>query len=189
MTWEPDRFIAKRFSDLAVRAIVRREIIGHADWLELDRETLATQTAIARAAQRTRLAENEVAEFLRQVPTELIAISETVDLLYRLKKFGHALFCLSNMQFASIEYLEKTYTFWEVFTGKAISYRLNLCKPEPAIYAHLLGTYGLQGTHTVFIDDVEVNLAAGAKFGMHTIKFENPAQCELELRALGCIGP
>jgi hypothetical protein len=36
---------------------------------------------------------------------------------------------------------------------------------------------------------VEVNLAAGAKFGMQTIKFENPAQCERQLRALGCIGP
>jgi putative hydrolase of the HAD superfamily len=62
-----------------------------------------------------------------------------------------------------------------------------LLKPEPAIYAYLLKTYGLNGTETVFIDDMDVNVAAAAQFGIHTIKFENPAQCARQLQELGCL--
>ena len=41
---------------------------------------------------------------------------------------------------------------------------------------------------TVFIDDLDVNLTAAATFGMHTIRFEDPAQCARALRALGVEG-
>jgi putative hydrolase of the HAD superfamily len=91
------------------------------------------------------------------------------------------------MHVASIDHLEKSYTFWEVFAGVVISCRLNLCKPEPAIFTYLLETYGLDAADTVFIDDTEVNLSAAAQFDIHTVKFESPAQCEGRLRALGCI--
>ena len=108
-----------------------------------------------------------------------------MDLLYRLKARGYPLYCLSNMHFASIEYLERTHTFFEVFSGKVISCRLKLCKPEPAIYQHALKRYGLKaqghGVHRRRRDE----LAAAAKLGIRTIQFENAAQCERELRALG----
>jgi epoxide hydrolase-like predicted phosphatase len=187
VTWEPAALIAKIFADPMVQALVRTEILGHADWLALDRGTLPRQDAIRRAAQRTGLSEAEVAALLQQVPPALVAIPATVDLLYRLKAQGHTLFCLSNMHVASIEHLEQAYTFWEVFTGVVISCRLHLCKPDPAIYAYLLETYGLEGANTVFIDDTEVNLTAAAQFGIRTITFESPAQCERQLQALGCI--
>jgi len=185
--WEPEVIIAKAFADPVVQAKVRTQIIGHADWLALDRGTLPWQDAIVRAAQRTGLSEADVAEFLQRVPPELVAIPGTVDLLYRLKAQGHTLYCLSNMHVAFIDHLEKSYTFWEVFAGAVISCRLHLCKPEPAIYTHFLETYGLDGADTVFIDDTDVNLSAAAQFGMRTVKFESPAQCESQLQALGCI--
>ncbi len=83
-----------------------------------------------RATQRTGLSEADVAALLQQVPPALVAILEAVALLYRLKAQGHTLFRLSNMPVASIEHLEKAYTFWEAFTGAVISCRLHLCKPE-----------------------------------------------------------
>ena len=187
VTWEQEVVIAKVFTDPVIQAKVRTQIIGHTDWLALDRGTLPQQDAIVSAAKRTGLSEADVTEFLRQVPYSLVAIPGTVDLLYRLKARDHRLFCLSNMHVASIEHLEKSYSFWEVFAGVVISCRLNLCKPEPAIFAYLLETYGLDGADTVFIDDTEVNLSAAAQFGIHTVKFESPAQCESRLRALGCI--
>ena len=90
------------------------------------------------------------------------------------------------MHIASIEHLEKKYSFWEVFTVIVISCRLNMCKPEPAIYAYLLQTYRLQGSQTVLIDDLEANLIGAALFDIKTIKFETAAQCERELRELAC---
>jgi putative hydrolase of the HAD superfamily len=186
-TWEPEVLIAKAFADPAVQAIIRAEVFGHADWLALDRGTLPRQEAIVRAAGRTGLAASTIAALLQQVPTALVAIPATVDLLYRLKARGHRLFYLSNMHVASIEHLEKVYTFWDVFDGGVVSCRIHFIKPEPEIYTYLLQMYALNGADTVFIDDVEVNLAAAATFGIQTIKFENAAQCASQLQALGCL--
>jgi len=187
VTWQPQAIIAKVFADPAVQATALTEIVRHADWLALDRGTLSTEEAIARAAKRTGLPTPDIAHFLSQVPLELIAIPYTVDLLYRLKASGHALFCLSNINLVSIEHLEAVYSFWEVFSGRVISSRVRLIKPEPAIYAHLLHTYNLTATETIFIDDMDANLTAASEFGLKTIKFESPTQCEGRLRELGCL--
>jgi putative hydrolase of the HAD superfamily len=121
------------------------------------------------------------------VPESLVAIPATVDLLHRLQANGHKLFCLSNMQIESIEYLEEKYSFWSVFEGMVISCRTHLIKPEPEIYQYLLATHDLSATETVFIDDTSANVEAAAKFGMRTIQFEDAQQCEEELRAMGYV--
>ncbi len=185
--WEPAELIAELFADPAVGAIVHSLIVEHADWLALDRGTLSQADAIARAVQRTGLSESEVCNFFQRVPPALVPVPEMVNLLYRLKREPHRLFCLSNMQATSIEHLENAYGLWEVFEGMVISSRIHLIKPELAIYAYLLEQHGLKGSETVFIDDAEVNLAPAAKLGIHTILFENPAQCERQLKTLGCI--
>jgi putative hydrolase of the HAD superfamily len=185
--WEPETLIANVFDDPEVRRVVHSEFVRHPDWVELDRGTLAPEDAVARASARTGLSHFELSDFLQRVPSGLVAIMETVELLYRLKAQGHSLYCLSNMHFASIEYLERTYDFFDVFSGKVISCRLNLCKPEPKIYTHLLETYGLNAADTVFIDDVDVNLTAAKRFGIQTIRFETPYQCANQLTTLGCI--
>ena len=183
--WDPAAIIAGVFEDEELRARVREGVFEHADWLELDRGTLGREDAIRRAAQRVGMAEGEMRRLLLAVPPSLVPIPETIDLLYRLKAQGHPLYCLSNMHVASIEHLEREQRFFEVFTGRVISCRLNLCKPEAAIYRHALETYGLRAADTVFIDDVEINIEAAAKVGLRTIQFRDAAQCERELRALG----
>jgi HAD superfamily hydrolase (TIGR01509 family) len=185
--WEPDVLIAALFTDPAVRAAVRAEVIDHPDWLALDRGVLSPQDAAVRAAARTGVPIDQITRLLREVPPALVPIPETLHLLHRLKAKGHRLFCLSNMQVASIEHLERTYTFWDVFEAAVISCRIHLLKPEPAIYAYLLEQHALEAAKTVFIDDIPANLHAAARFGIHTIQFERPAQCEAELKALGCL--
>jgi putative hydrolase of the HAD superfamily len=187
VNWRPKDIIAKVFPDPEMRATVHAEIVEHADWLALDRGTLSIGDAIARASSRTGLAESEIARFMRQVPPALTPIPDTVDLLYRLKERGHELYCLSNMQHASIDHLEAVCSFWEVFSGRVISSRVQLLKPEPQIYAYLIETHHLKAERTIFVDDTDANLAAAARFGIRGVKFENPAQCEERLRMLGCL--
>lgn len=183
--WDPDAIIAGVFSDPAIRSKVRKAVFEHADWLELDRGTLGRDEAIERAAKRSGIAAGEIKRLLHAVPPSLVVFPETLELIRRLKRKGHPLYCLSNMHFASIEYLEKHETFWELFNGAVISCRLNLCKPEAGIYQHLLKTYALEPGETLFIDDVQKNLDAAAKLGIRTLRFENAAQCGRDLRALG----
>jgi putative hydrolase of the HAD superfamily len=185
--WQPDVLIARVFPDPATQAIVRERLYEHPDWVALDRGTLPRGEAAARAAGRTGLPVAEIGRFLAAVPPALVPMPESVDLMYRLKAHGHRLYCLSNMHVAAIEHLERTCGFWEVFTGKVISCRIHLCKPEPAIYAHLLEAHRLTPAETVFIDDMQVNVDAAVRLGIHPLRFESVAQCEAALRALGCL--
>ena len=86
-----------------------------------------------------------------------------------------------------MEHLERTYEFWNLFTGMVVSSRIGVCKPEPEIYTHLLETHGLRASDTVFVDDTVANLDAAARFGIRTIHFIGVQQCEGELRRLGCL--
>lgn len=183
--WDPDAIIAGVFSDSSIHSMVKAGVFAHPDWLELDRGTLERDNAIARAAQRTGVALEEIRRLLHAVPPSLTVFPDTVDLLYRLKRRGYPLYCLSNMHFASIEYLESEHGFWNLFDGRVISCRLQLCKPESAIYKHLLQTYALRASETVFIDDVQKNLDAAEELGIRTVRFQNAPQCERDLRALG----
>ena len=185
--WDPEAIIAGVFHDETTKAKVRQGVFEHPDWLELDRGTLGREQAIERAAQRTGIAPSEIKRLLHAVPPSLVVFPDTVELLYRLKRKGHPLYCLSNMHFASIEYLERQHSFWEVFQGRVISCRLNLCKPEAGIYDHLLRSFALKPAETLFVDDVQKNLDAAAKLGIRTLRFENAAQCERELRALNLL--
>ena len=185
--WDPDAIIASVFPDRNIHSKLKADVFAHPDWLELDRGTLEREDAIARAAQRTGVAVEDIRRLVHAVPASLVVFPDTVDLLHRLKRQGYPLYCLSNMHFASIEYLESAHTFWDLFDGRVISCRLRLCKPEAAIYEHLLRTHALDPADTLFIDDVQKNLDAAAKLGIRTLRFESAAQCERELRALGVL--
>jgi putative hydrolase of the HAD superfamily len=187
LTWDPRAIVAEAFADEASRALVLSEVFGHRDWVELDRGTLPIAAAIAGAASRTGLPEAGLARMFRRVPSALVPIPQMIDLLHRLKARGHSLYCLSNMHADSLAYLKAGYAFWELFNGAVISCLVHLCKPEPAIYAYMLETLGLTGSETLFIDDLEANLVAAKPFGLRTIRFVTQAQCERELKAIGCI--
>ena len=177
--------LAELYADPVTHAAVSTGLREHLDWLEMDRGTLPEPEAIARAARSSGVSTSEFAKFIDRMSVAWTPIPGTVDLLYRLRAKGHAVFCLSNMHPASITFLERAFTFWDVFEGAVISCRVGLCKPEPAIYAHLLERHALAGPETIFIDDLDVNLAAAAPFGIRTIKFEDPQQCVRALRGLG----
>lgn len=187
VTWDPYALINRLSADPAVRSTVADGVLNHPDWVELDRGRLSREEAVERAVERTGLTREVVSGFLGQVPHALQPVPEMVDLLYRLKENGNRLFCLSNMHVEAMGHLERSYSFWEVFAGMVISCRVHLCKPEPAIYEHLLAEHGLDPSNATFIDDMKVNLVPAAHLGIDTILFRDPLQCERQLSSLGCI--
>ena len=187
LTWDPKAIIAGVFVDEASQALVLSEVFGHCDWVELDRGTMPLEVAIAGAVSRTGLPEADLARMFRRVPLALVPIPQMLDLLHRLKARGHSLYCLSNLHANSFAHLKAEYLFWEIFDGAVISCLVHLCKPEPAIYAHMLESFRLSGPETLFIDDMEANLDAAKPFGLRTIRFVTQMQCERELAAIGCL--
>ncbi|NND47891.1 MAG: HAD family phosphatase [Woeseiaceae bacterium] len=185
--WQPDALVRSVFDDPKTQALVRREIIDHPDWVELDRGTLALDQAVVRGATRTGLPDAEVARLFDAVPGSLVPIEETIDLARALRSSGHPLFVLSNMHLAGADFLETTYDIWPLFNGVVFSARIQMVKPEPGIYEHLLREHRLDPAETVFIDDLPENLEAASALGIRTIQFIDPVQCRADLANFNCL--
>ncbi len=179
--WQPDTIISRVFDDSTTQDLVRKEILEHNDWILLDRGTITFERAIDRGASRTGLPRQKIERLLNEVPPSLVPIQETIDLIRELRKTDNKLFVLSNMQFASIAYLEEKHDVWECFDGIVISCRIQMVKPEIAIYEHLLAEHCLNAKDSIFIDDMRENLAAASSIGIRTIQFVNPVQCRKDL--------
>ena len=185
--WQPDAIIRSIFEDTDTQNLVRKKIFDHSDWVELDRGGIGLEQAIDRGAARTGLPAEDIERLLGAVPRFLTPIEETVELIHELSSTRNRLFVLSNMHLASIAYLEQRHTFWDVFDGIVISSRIKMVKPEIQIYEHLLNRYQLKPGDTVFIDDLQENLAAASSIGIQAIRFTNSAKCRCALANLECI--
>lgn len=185
--WQPDRIIRHVFRDPQDQALVKSKIFEHADWVALDRGTIALDDAIDRGTSRTGLPRGEIERVLHAVPQFLTPIEDTIELIRAMRDSSNRLFVLSNMHAASIRYLEEKYAIWDMFEGVVISSRIRMVKPELEIYEHLLAEHKLNAAETVFIDDLSENLAAAARIGIQTIRFVDAKQCRQDLVNLGCI--
>lgn len=185
--WQPDALVRRVFEDPTTQVLVRREIIDHPDWIELDRGTLSQDAAILRGASRTGMPHQAIASLFHEVPPSLTPIEATIDLLRELSNTSHSLFVLSNMHVASARFLEANHDIWNLFDGIVFSCRIKKVKPEPGIFEHLLREHRIQPTETVFVDDLRENLDAASAFGIRTIQFVSPAQCRADLERLDCL--
>jgi putative hydrolase of the HAD superfamily len=185
--WQPDAIIRGIFENTDTQNVVRKKIFEHSDWVELDRGSIALEQAIDRGAARTGLPAEDIERLFGAVPRFLTPIEATIELIHELSSTRNRLFVLSNMHLASIAYLEQHHTFWDVFDGIVISSRIKMVKPEIQIYEHLLNRYQLEPGDTVFIDDLQENLAAASSIGIQTIRFTDSAKCRRALVDLECI--
>ncbi len=183
--WRPESIIKSVFDDASTQDLVRNEIFQHADWVSLDRGTLSFENAVERGASRTGLSLEEIETLLNAVPPSLEPMQETHALIGDLRDTDNRLFVLSNMQFPSIAYLEEKHDIWSSFDGVVISCRIQLVKPEVAIYEYLLREHRLNASDTVFIDDMPENLEAASTTGIRTIRFLDASQCRRDLLAQG----
>ena len=185
--WRPDKIIRSVFTDPDTQKIVKTEIFEHEDWVELDRGTISFDQAVDRGMSRTGLSRERMEKLLNAVPPSLTPMQGTIDLIRSIQESRNNFFVLSNMHTASIAYLEKHHQIWDLFEGVVISSRIQMVKPEIAIYEYLLREHKLKPAETVFIDDMSENLVAAASTGIQTIRFVDPVQCKRALVDLGCI--
>jgi putative hydrolase of the HAD superfamily len=120
------------------------------------------------------------------VPPSLTPKSDTVDLLQRLKAAGTTLHFLSNMPLAYAEHLDHTHPeLMAQFASGVYSSRVNLIKPEAAIYALASGTFDAPGHRLLLLDDIAVNVEAARAHGWNALQFSDASNCERELRTQG----
>lgn len=183
--WDFESVIDSVYNDALTRNIIIDKVFHHNDWIELDRGTLPLNEAIGSAVIRTGLPEKNISKLMNKIPKSLLPNTETLDLIKKIKnKNDHKLFVLSNMHIPCIEYIDKQFSFWDLFDDRVISCWVRMVKPELDIYKYMLNKFSINASETIFIDDREENLFPARKLGIHTIKFITPKQCKTELTKL-----
>ena len=185
VSWDPVGIVSAVRGPQGAAELAER-LFNHPDWLEVDRGTLSLHTMARQAQARTGLSAADNLAILQAVPASLLPDPAMVALIEELHGAGHALYALSNMGHASIDWLERQ-DFWRFFSGKVVSARVRMMKPEPDIYRYLLVSFDLQAEECLFIDDSPANVAAAEALGLRGLIFTDPARCRAHLIAQGLL--
>ena len=164
-----------------LRASLKAALFGHADWRLFDRGALTEPELIERLQVRIGATRQEVEVILDAVRHSLVEKPETLQLIRALQAQGTPLYCLSNMPGSIYTHLRERHNFWGVFSGIVISGQVQMMKPEPEVFKHLLETFNLRAEESVFVDDLPANIESARHVGLHTVWFKDAVQCRREL--------
>ncbi|MFQ2253048.1 HAD family phosphatase [Aeromonas sp. DNRA1] len=184
VSWDPVGIVRSVRGDHGAEQLAER-LFNHPDWLEVDRGTLSLHTMARQAEHRTGLSAAENLAILQAVPASLVPDPAMLSLIESLHGAGHTLYALSNMGHASIDWLERHQPFWRFFSGKVVSARVRMMKPEPDIYRYLLVSFDLQAEQCLFIDDSPANVTAAQALGIGGLVFTDAYSCRQQLVAQG----
>jgi putative hydrolase of the HAD superfamily len=190
-SWHPVRMLQRELPHVAPNAAAAVHWVAHifqgyaGDWGDFDRGTVSVPELVQRIATRTGLAAADVRTVIDAVPRELQPVPETVMLLRRLHAAGHELYFLSNMPAPYAEQLESENDFMRCFRDGVFSARVQLAKPEAAIFELARERFGAQASELVFLDDHVPNVEAARSLGWQALHFSHAAQAEAALRELG----
>ena len=115
-------------------------------------------------------------------PTPIIG-----DELFRELSARCRLGLLSNTDVLHVAYMEKNFSFVRYFPVRIYSCSVGMCKPAPEIYLRALEEIGMAPGETLYIDDLEENVAAARKIGMLGVRFTGLGALKDELRRVGLL--
>jgi 2-haloacid dehalogenase len=116
------------------------------------------------------------------------SIEDSVAILAELRERRVPVYALSNWSAEKFRLMRDRHEFLGWFDGLVISGEVRMVKPDPQIFEHLLSTFALTPSQTVFIDDNAANVAAAGALGMTAIRFTSPPDLRRELEILGLLG-
>lgn len=171
---------------------VRRHPLRVARYLWHSRIGEAVERGQVRAREIYRLMRGELGykgdyeDFRRLWCDHFTLERQTAALLKRLTR-SHRVYLLSNTNHLHYEFIRERYAFPHQVHGAVLSYKLGLRKPEPGIYLAALRQARVRAPEAVFIDDLEVNVAAAARLGMRALRYTGPEALRSDLGRLGVL--
>jgi putative hydrolase of the HAD superfamily len=189
--WQPAHFLPDYFPLQASTPQLARslaiEVFSHADWHAFDQGALQVDEVVQRTAKRLGLDAAILKELVATIPDLLVPVEATVDILHSLdrRRERHGdiqLYFLSNMPAPIARTLELRHGFLKLFEGGIFSGDVNLVKPQAEIFRLMESRFGLAPGQTLFIDDLQTNVAAARACGWHAVHFESALQLAQELQ-------
>lgn len=94
---------------------------------------------------------------------------------------------LSNTNEWHFEHAIRSVEVFPLFDAVTLSYEVGAMKPAPVIYEDMLEKIGVPAHACVYFDDIQENVDAGARAGMHARLFTTAEAMQDDLAALGVI--
>ena len=165
LTFEPERVASLLPAEH--RAALKEAMFGPVHrWSEFDlgvkpNEQIAEEIAAAAGVPG---GESMVLEALYRFPETMEPLP-----LYRcidgLKCVGKKLYALTNYAEPSFSLTREAFPAMQALDGEVVPSREKLCKPDKELYRRLIKRYGIDPAESLFIDDREENVRAGAELG------------------------
>ncbi|MEL6583000.1 MAG: HAD-IA family hydrolase [Pseudomonadota bacterium] len=114
-------------------------------------------------------------------------VEGSAELLFALKAEGVPVFALSNFAAENYEWSKAQFAVLQAFDREFISGRMQMAKPDAAIYAAVEEATGLSGADLFFTDDRADNIEAAKARGWQTHQFTDANGLRAALTALGLI--
>jgi HAD superfamily hydrolase (TIGR01509 family) len=112
-------------------------------------------------------------------------IPGTVALVLRLREAGVPLYLLTNMPADVFAARRRRYPVLRQFDGAVVSGEEGVLKPSAAIFERLRDRFGLDPAETLFVDDLEANVAGARAAGFLAHRFLDPEALAVALREHG----
>lgn len=154
------------------------------DWKELDLGILSEEAIIDLFVENDPGIEKEIRQVMADTKAMLTRCDYAIPWIDSLKKQGYQVLFLSNFSQKTLRECDHAMDFLSHMDGGVFSYKVNLIKPDPAIYQYLLAKYDLVPSECVFLDDTLPNIKAAQALGIHGIHFKDYKQAKDALTAL-----
>lgn len=173
ISFNPMEYLKKEFGNKDIINTLNKTIFKSPEWLSLDRGAITEEEAVLRFCSRQPSLEKQIKYVMENWNQMHIPMDESIELLNYLKSTGCSIYLLSNYHEKAFDFIYNKFSFIKEADGMVISYQVKLMKPEKEIYEALLKKYSLKPHETYFIDDLEENIEAARKLGIHGICFKD----------------
>lgn len=164
---------------------IGKAMVDNPFWREFDRGALSDEEMLEGFIKNDPGVEEQLREIFVNLHGIVTRADYAIPWIKELKGQGYQVLVLSNFSAKVERENQDALDFLEYVDGGILSYKDGVIKPDPAIYSLLLERYGLKPEECVFLDDMQPNLDAAARFGIHTILFRSYEEAQEELKKLG----
>jgi len=106
---------------------------------------------------------------------------ERLDFIASLRARGYRTILLSNSNELHWQPIWEQYNLGSYFDAVFASQQLHMAKPNKEIFDHVVREAKVDSTHTIYVDDLEKNRAAGEKFaGWETVESIEELRLKIE---------
>ena len=174
--YSPEDFVRRIFPDDSEKqSHMLRYVYRGSCWPMFDRGVLEYEEAADHLSKEYGY---PAEEYLRAM-TEWFELKKPIEegwrAAERCKRAGMRLYLLSNYPERGYRRLRERFSdLFRIFEGGVISFEAHLLKPEPEIYRRLIKECALDPARTLFIDDMEENVNAANREGIHGFHKRGP---------------